>query len=242
MRHHARDGEAHARPAAGRVVAAAPLGILHDGLPPDLVERDGLRVLPRRRRQHDKPLAIARPLDADLQRLHPAHRAADRAVEFFHPQRVEPDFLRAHHVADADKRKRHPKRPPRRGIERRRPAGALAAARDVGTEDEKFVRVHRLARADQVVPPAGLAVGRRVAAGTMVVAAERVADEHGVVAGGVEPAVSLVAQREAGECLPALEGERLRADEITRHDEPDLARSGRGGGGRAGLGGVHSGR
>src|ERR1700685_2362514 len=56
-----------------------------------------------------------------------------------------------------------------------------------------------------------------------MVAAERVADEDGIVARGAERAVGFIAQREAGEHLAALEGQRLGVTEVPRHDETDLA-------------------
>jgi hypothetical protein len=48
-----------------------------------------------------------------------------------------------------------------------------------------------------------------VDAGAVVIAAQRVADEHGVVARGVEPAVGFVPQREAGQLLAVFAGEGL---------------------------------
>jgi len=54
VRHHAGDGQADMRAAAAGVVAVMPLGVLHDGLPPHLVEGDGLRAFPRRRGQRNQ--------------------------------------------------------------------------------------------------------------------------------------------------------------------------------------------
>jgi len=57
----------------------------------------------------------------------------------------------------------------------------------------------------------------------VVVAAERMADEDGVVARGVEPAVGFVAQGKTGEHLAALKGEGRGTDEVMRLNQADLA-------------------
>ena len=59
-------------------------------------------------------------------------------------------------------------------------------------------------------------------AGAVVVAAQGVADEDRVVAGRVQGAVGLVAQREALDRLAALEGERLRVGVVARPDNADV--------------------
>ena len=221
--HHARDREADARAAALRIVAAVPVGVLHDGLPADLVEGDGLRAFPRRGGHGEHAPGEQRKLDREEQRRHAAHRAADDGMERGDAEVVEQELLRAHHVEDGDEGETDAIGPAGGGIGRGRAAGADAAAEDVGADHEEAGGVHGLARADQVVPPAGLAVLGRVHPGAVVVAAERMADEDGVVARGVELTVRLVAQGEAGEHLAALEGERLRADKVPRRDEAGLA-------------------
>lgn len=62
-------------------------------------------------------------------------------------------------------------------------------------------------------------------ASAVMVAAQRVADEDDVVARAVERAVSFVAKRETGQRLTAFERERLRVNEIVRHDDAHLAGS-----------------
>jgi hypothetical protein len=62
-----------------------------------------------------------------------------------------------------------------------------------------------------------------VPAGGVVVAAEGVADEDGVVARGVEGAVGFVAEGEGGEGLTAAESKGFEMDEIARGHEADLA-------------------
>ena len=99
----------------------------------------------------------------------------------------------------------------------------MAAAEDVGADDEEAAGVDGFAGADEVVPPAGFFVGRGVPTSAVVIAAESMANEDGVVAGGVQRAVGFVAELETGNALAAAEGERMRVDEIARRYEADLA-------------------
>jgi hypothetical protein len=69
-------------------------------------------------------------------------------------------------------------------------------------------RVDDLSGADQHIPPAGLA-GHRVGVGDMLVAGQRVADEDGVRAGGVELAIRLVGKLKGREKRAGVEVQRL---------------------------------
>jgi hypothetical protein len=104
----------------------------------------------------------------------------------------------------------------RRRVERRRSGGAVAAAEDVAADDEVLADVERLAGTDQRVPPArhlALAVPPR----GVRRARQRVADEHRVVAAGVELAVGLVGHRDVVEAPPELEPQRVaRASATSR--------------------------
>ena len=223
VRHHARDGETDARTAALRVIAAVPLGVLHDGLAADLVEGDGLGALPGCRGHRDQATDEGGVFNSPLQDLHPAHRAAHDGVERGEAEMVAQQSIRPHHVANGHKGEGESEGPPGLRVGRGGAAGALAAAEDVGANDEEMVRVDGLGGADEVVPPTGLGVGQGMDARAMVVAAERMADQDSVVVRGVEAAVGFVAQGEAGQDLAALEAERLRTDKIMRLDEADLA-------------------
>ena len=80
----------------------------------------------------------------------------------------------------------------------------------VRADDEVAVRVDRLAGADQGLPPAGLA-GDRMGMGEILVAGERVADQHRVRARGVQGAGGLVGDLEGRE-LDAGIGAQRRVD------------------------------
>lgn len=146
-------------------------------------------------------------------------------------------MLGAHHVGDSNGRKRYAVGAAGGRVEGGGAGGTLAAAKDVGAEDKPVVGVDGFARADQVVPPAGLPVVEVVEAGAVVVAAEGVADEDGVVAGGVEAAVGFVAKGKTGEDAAIVAGEGFGGPVVARGHEADFARFGGGGGGRI-LGGV----
>src|SRR5882762_10922095 len=74
---------------------------------------------------------------------------------------------------------------------------------------------------DQIVPPTGFSIRGRVPAGAVVIAAQCVTNEDGVVARGVERPVGFVAQREAGEFLSVFKSKRPRMNEVPGHDETD---------------------
>ena len=195
VRHHARDGEADARTAVTRVVAAVPARVLQDGLSPDLVEGNALSALPRGRGHGDHAPDEARVLDGPLECLHSTHGAADDRVQGRDSEGLQPPVLCPHHVPDRHAGKRDPVGAAGGRVDRSRPTGTLAAPDDVGAENEVAVRVDRLARPDQIVPPARFTVAQTVNARAVVVAAQRVANQDRVVARGVEPAIGLVAER-----------------------------------------------
>jgi hypothetical protein len=72
--------------------------------------------------------------------------------------------------------------------------GAEARAQVVHADDKEAVGVHRLSRADHVVPPAFAFVLAFVHTGHVVRGVERVAHQHGIGAVGIELAVGLESQ------------------------------------------------
>ena len=157
----------------------------------------------RQRREH--ALRIGR---GPLQHLHAAHRAADHAEQRVDAEPIDQHGLRAHHVGDGDDGKIQPPHLAGRGIGRGRPGRAHAAADHVGADDEVAVGVERPARADHGLPPAGLA-GDRMHIGDMLIAGQRMADQDGVGAIGVEFAIGLIGDLERREIDAAIEPQRL---------------------------------
>ena len=144
-----------------------------------------------------------------FEHLHAAHRAAEHAEHHGNAEMIEQPRLRPHHVGDGDDGKIEPVGAAGCGIDRARPGRAHAAADHVGAEHEIAVGIDRLAGADHGLPPAGLA-GDGMDVGDMLVAGQRMADEHEVRLVGVERAVGLIGDGEGREFLPAVERKRDR--------------------------------
>ncbi len=143
-----------------------------------------------------------------LQRLHATHRAADHGKQRVDAQPVQQHGLRAHHVGNGDDREIQPPQFAGGRIGRGRPGRAHAAADHVAADDEVTVGIERAARADHRLPPAWLA-GHRMHIGDVLVAGQRMADQDGVGAVGVEFAIGLVGDLERGEIDAAIERQRL---------------------------------
>ena len=223
MRGHPRDAEAAMRMGALLEIAAAvPVRIGHHGLPAEFVERDVLRRMPRAagdRQRREHALRIGR---GPLQRLHAAHRAADHAEQRVDAEAIDQHGLRAHHVGNGDDRKIQSPQFAGGGIGRGRPGRAHAAADHVRADDEVSVGVERTAGTDHGFPPAGLA-GHRMHVGDMLIAGQRMADQNGVGAVGIEFAIGLVGDLERREIDAAIELQRLVGAE-RRHQRTRMVR------------------
>ena len=221
---HPRHGQAGVGLECGVVViAVVPGRVRVDRLPADLAQRDQHRAVVRGGRNRNRRLEALRMVGRPLQGLHAAHRAARHAQQPFDAQMVDQPDLRAHHVTDGDDRKAHPVGFAVCGIDVRRPGGPGAAAQHVAADDEEAVGIERLARADAVVPPARLGPVRGVMPGRVGVAAQRMRNQDGVRAFGVEPAVGFVRERDRPQAGAAVqrEGFRLGEGELLRADQPD---------------------
>ena len=100
-------------------------------------------------------------------------------------------------------------------IGRGRTGRAHAAADHVRTDDEVSVGIERPAGTDHDFPPAGLA-GQRMQIGDMLIERQRVADQDGVGAIGVQFAIGLIGDLERREIDAAIELQRLIDAEL-RH-------------------------
>ncbi len=197
------------RPRAGdgarRLVgAAAPLRIGHDGLASDFVERDVLRRMARGagdRHRGEHPVGIGR---RPLQHLHAAHRPADHGEQPVDAEMVDQPALQPHHVPDRDDREFQAIGLPGRGVGAAGTGRSHAAAQHVGRNHEIAAGIDRQARPHHHLPPAGLA-GDGVLVGHELVAGEGMADQDGVGLLGIQRAVGLIGQGDAGELRPAIE-------------------------------------
>ena len=75
----------------------------------------------------------------------------------------------------------------------------MAAAEVVHPDDEEALGVERLARPDEVVPPAEVFGSIGVHAGDVVRGVQRMADEHRIGARGIQRTVGLVGELERGQ-------------------------------------------
>src|SRR4029079_544013 len=134
--------------------------------------------------------------------------AAKHAEQLGDAEMVQQSRLRADHVAYGDDWEVETKRAACGRVGRARPGRAHAAAEDIGAQHEIAVGVDRLARADHGLPPARLA-GDRMEVCNMLVASQRMADEHEVRLGGIKLAISLIGDRKLRELAPAVERQLL---------------------------------
>ena len=205
---HSRYCQADVRPGpAVAVSAVAEVGVVQDRIPPNHVERQRLARRPGRRGDGNRaPHAVGVP-DGPQEHLEPAHRPAGDGQKAVNAEMVEQPALDLDRVADCYGGEVRPVGPARCRVDRVRPGRAPTAAKHVGTDHEVAIGIDRLARPDRDVPPARivlLAVHRDVR-----VAAQGVADQHGVVPGGVEPAVRLVRDGDLPQPPAQLQVERL---------------------------------
>ena len=190
-------------------MAAVEVRIGHDRLARHLVERNVLRRELRRGGDDDRMANALGVGECPLERLHRAERPADHRGEALDAQSLGEARLRFDPVFHRHHRKIGAPWFSRRGIDGRRPGGAEATAEVIGADDEKAPGVQRLSRADEVVPPADVVRIFGVVAGDMMRGVQRMADENGVGALGVELAIGLVRNVEGRKRRPALQSYRL---------------------------------
>src|SRR4051795_8860301 len=101
---------------------------------------------------------------------------------------VDKALLGAHHVADRHCRK--VSAPTLLGIVAKCQwtGAAHAAAQHVWTNDKKPIGVNRPTGPDDHIPPTGLP-GNGMALGNILITCERVADQHGIAAVGVQSSI-----------------------------------------------------
>eukprot|EP00408_Alexandrium_pacificum_P058668 CAMPEP_0171160292 /NCGR_PEP_ID=MMETSP0790-20130122/3478_1 /TAXON_ID=2925 /ORGANISM="Alexandrium catenella, Strain OF101" /LENGTH=705 /DNA_ID=CAMNT_0011624813 /DNA_START=17 /DNA_END=2132 /DNA_ORIENTATION=+ len=152
--HLPREPQARQRRIPVIVVAVVPIGVGHDGLalhvPKGDASREGLRkaeMLTNR--------ATLSGYEAAAQRLcMPPSDAPTQAVDAVNAQVVEERELRCNHVLHLEAREAAAVPAPSPRIQRRRPAGPVAAAEVVGAYHMEDISVQWPARTDKVLPPA----------------------------------------------------------------------------------------
>ena len=202
-------------------MAAVEVGVGDDGAPRDLVEGDVLRRQVGRGRHRDAVAHALRVAQRPRQRLHAAQAAAHDRGELRDAQPVEQPRLGVDPVLDRHDGEVGAIGLAGRGVGAHRPGRTEARTGVVDADDEEALGIQRLARADHVVPPAGLPGG--VDAGDMVAGVERVAHQHHVAALGVQRAVGLVDERVVRQPRAALQRQRLGEVHLLWRDRSDGA-------------------
>ncbi|MPM78721.1 hypothetical protein SDC9_125732 [bioreactor metagenome] len=207
---HARD--AQAAPGHDVVcieIAAVEIRIGDDGAARHLVEGNVLGIEVGRARHHHRVPHAVGILQRPRQRLHAPQAAAQHHGQLRNAQAVQQQGLGVDPVFHRHHRELRAIDGARVRVGVHRPGRAEARAQVVHPDHKELVGVHRLARADHVVPPA-LALGLvLVDARHVVRRVERVADQHGVGLVGVEFAVGLVGQRVVTDRGAARQWQRL---------------------------------
>ena len=171
-----------------------------DGSAPHFVKGDILRGMMRRSRNGGGGIDRFRIGRGPFQHLHAAHGTANHGKPAADPKLFHQALLRAHHVADRHRRKiraPRPAKPAPSGIRHftARPGGAHAAAQHIGADQKIAIRIQRPAGADDILPPAGLA-GDRVSFGDILIARQRMADQHRIAGRRIQTPIGAIGDRE----------------------------------------------
>jgi hypothetical protein len=160
-------------------------------------------------------------VDCPLHRLHCAEAAADDCGPTVDAQYVRKLRLRSDPIAHGDHRKIGTINAARFGIDRPGTGAAVAATDIVEAHDEKSIRVDRLAGSNAGIPPTGSLVGRTVETGSVMMARQRVADEHGIRPRGIQFPVRFVDELPPRQYAPAEQCHGRFERLVTRRHETD---------------------
>jgi len=132
--------------------------------------------------------------DRPLQCLHAAQAAADNRRPLLDAEYVGQSRLAVYPVLDGQYREAGAIALAGRRVDAGGAGRAVAATQVVQADHKKAVGIDRLAGADAVIPPAGLAFIDAVIAGGVVVPGQGVTDQYRVAGAGVQFTVGLVDQ------------------------------------------------
>ena len=119
-------------------------------------------------------------IDRPLQGLHATKRAADHGHRPLNAEVRKQAAVNSHEVAHRESRESQSVRSAGSRVQRCRPRGPLAAAKEIRAENEVAVRIDGTAGANDVVPPPA-PVRIAVVTGGVSVTGQRVADEDDIV-------------------------------------------------------------
>ncbi len=203
------------------VIAPLPVRIEFNRRCPDVGELKhvGVYIEARTDDMHhalDEPGVLGRPLHC----LKRSGGSASRCDQLFHSEGIDKLLVHAHEISDRNHGKARAVRLAGVGVDGRGAGRSHHRALDVqvdkrvGADDEVFVGIDRLPRADDGVPVAGRLFIRLVAARGVRGAGEEMRDEDRVVAAAVQLAVSLVADAHVLDGLAAHRGVLGQREEL----------------------------
>src|SRR5467141_3666865 len=211
--------QSRSRLGAGVIVAALPVRIELDRSDPGVEHGDDIRMdVQARADDVDHALDELRVGCAPFHGLDRSARCPGHRLQLPDAERIDERLVHAYGVAHRNEGKCRAVGLSGVRIDGRGPAGAdgrtlhIQVDQRVCAHHEVFVGIDRLAGADDRVPVAGGLVVGLVASCRVRGPGEEMRDEHGVVAGGVELAVGLVADPQALDRLAA-HGDVLRQRE-----------------------------
>ena len=205
---HSRDGQAYLRPVFLLVVlAAVVMRIAPNRVASDDVEGQRLIRQARRCGQRNHAPNAFRQLCRPGQCLVAANRSTHHRQQAVDSQMIEKPSLHVDHVADGDGGEIAAVRLAGRRMNAARTRGAAAAAEQIGADHEIAVGIDRLARSDNDIPPTGIIFF--VVPGDVRIAANGVANEHGIVPRRVQLAIRLVSHCHARQLAPQFEFQRF---------------------------------
>ena len=188
---HASKGEADAGPRALVVVPPfVEVRIAQDRVAADDIEGEGLHRKAGRGGHRERAPHTGGVVGGPLEDLVAAHRTADHAAKDLHLEPVHEALLNLDDIGHGDCGKISPVAMAAFRVDAVGPGGPATTAKDVRADHEVALGIDGLAGPDHGIPPAGGIGG--VVSRDVGIAAERVADEDGVVAGAVELSVGFV--------------------------------------------------
>jgi hypothetical protein len=162
-----------------------------------------------------------RKLQRPFERLHAAQAAAHDRGPSVDAEVIRETRLSRDPVLDGDHREIGTVTLAGVGIDRYRASRAVASAQIVHTDDEEAVRVERLARPDQVVPPTDILWIVGIGSSHVMAAGQRVANEHRIRTSGIQRTVRFVDEFEAWERRAAPQRDRLIEADALRNNDTD---------------------
>ncbi|OQC06736.1 MAG: hypothetical protein BWX80_01425 [Candidatus Hydrogenedentes bacterium ADurb.Bin101] len=180
MGQHTGNGKSLAWPGTIPVGATLECRIRLNGVAADSVKRDLLGTIGMAGGDKDDGTCRVRIAGRPFQGLHAAQGTADHTKQAPNAELADQGILHTHHVAHRDDREIQAVGRARFGIDAGGTGRSLAAAQEIGTDDEVPGGVNALSGPDHNIPPAGLGFRQVRISGGVGVAGQGMAYKHRV--------------------------------------------------------------